>query len=197
MLYSKNGNYPEVLPFRIRLSDGRTRTDPSTFTESELSEAGYVSVQDEPIPSSTQVVEWDSENIQWIVRDKTPQEIENELNSAKKSRMNYITSSRDSELRKLSCMWNNDQWDARETDSTRIANVLTMIEQAANLGIPTPSTVDWRTYDDQNRTLSIPELTQLGASMFQAQQIVWVKQATLKDQVQAATTVEEVNSINW
>jgi len=94
-------------------------------------------------------------------------------------------------------MWNNDQWDARETDSTRIANVLTMIEQAANLGIPTPSTVDWRTYDDQNRTLSIPELTQLGASMFQAQQIVWVKQATLKDQVQAATTVEEVNSINW
>jgi hypothetical protein len=197
MLYSKNGNYPEVLPFRIRLSDGRTRTDPSTFTESEISEAEYVSVPDEPIPSSTQVVEWDSENIHWVVRDKTPQEIENELNSAKKSRMNYITSSRDSELRKLSCMWNNDQWDARETDSTRIANVLTMIEQAANLGIPTPSTVDWRTYDDQNRTLSIPELTQLGASMFQAQQIVWVKQATLKDQVQAATTVEEVNSINW
>ena len=197
MLYSKNGNYPEVLPFRIRMPDGRTRTDPSTFTESELSEAGYVSVPDEPIPSSTQVVEWNSENIQWIVRDKTPQEIENELNSAKKSRMNYITSSRDSELRQLSCMWNNDQWDARETDSTRIANVLTMIEQAANLGIPIPSTVDWRTYDDQNRTLSIPELTQLGASMFQAQQIVWVKQATLKDQVQAATTVEEVNSINW
>ena len=197
MLYSKNGNYPEVLPFRIRLSDGRTRTDPSTFTESELSEAGYVSVQDEPIPSSTQVVEWDSENIQWIVRDKTPQEIENELNSAKDSRMQYITSNRDSTLKMLTCEWNNDQWDARETDSTRIANVLTMIEQAGNLGIPTPSTVDWRTYDDQNRTLSIPELTQLGASMFQAQQIVWNKQATLKDQVQAATTIEEVNSIVW
>jgi hypothetical protein len=197
MLYSKNGNYPDTLPFRIRMPDGRTRTDQTTFTEEELSEAGYTAVSDPPSITSLQALEWDSENIQWIVRDKSQQEIENELNSAKNSRMQYITNNRDSTLKMLTCEWNNDHWDARETDSTRIANVLTMIEQAGNLGIPTPSTVDWRTYDDQNRTLSIPELTQLGASMFQAQQIVWNKQATLKDQVQAATTIEEVNSIVW
>jgi len=197
MLYSLNGNYPSTLPFRIRLSDGRTRTDPSTFTEEELTDAGYTAVSDEPVPTALQIVEWDSVNINWIVRDKTPQELENELNSAKDSRMIYITDSRDSELRQLTCQWNNDQWDAREADSTRIANVLTMIEQASNLGIPTPSTIDWRTYDDQNRTLTVADLVQLGASMFQAQQIVWVKQAMLKDQIQASTTVEEVNSIVW
>ena len=197
MLYSLNGNYPSTIPFRIKMSDGKTRTDPSTFTEEELTNAGYIAVSDEPIPTALQVVEWDSENIQWVVRNKTQQELENELNSAKDSRMNYITSSRDSDLRQLSCMWNNDQWDARETDSTRIANVLTMIEQAQTIDMPTPSTIDWRTYDDQDRTLTIPDLIQLAACMFMAQQIVWNKQAQLKNAIAAATTVEEVNSIVW
>ena len=197
MLYSYQGNYPQTLPFRIRLSNGFTRTDPASFTQDEIQDAGFTEAPDQPSYTSTQVLEWDSQNIQWIVRDKTEQELQNELTNAKQNRLVYITESRDSELRQLTCEWDNDQWDARETDSMRIANVLTMIEQANNQGIPTPSTVNWRTFDDQTRTLTVPELIQLGASMFQAQQVVWYKQAMLKDMVLAATTVQEVNAITW
>lgn len=192
-LYSKNGSYPEPIPFRIKLSNGLTRTDPSSFTEEEINDAGYIEVSNPPSITSEQVLEWNFLNLEWIVRNVSEQEI----NNLKQLRLNYITESRELDLNALTCQWNNDTWDARETDSTRIANVLTMIQQASQQGIPTPSTVDWRTYDDQSRTLTIAELTQLGASMFQAQQLVWYKQAALKDQILAATTVAEVNAVVW
>lgn len=197
MLYSLNGNYPQPLPFRIRLPNRSTRTDPSSFTPEEIASAGYIEVEDEPIPTDSQVVSWSPSTISWIIRDKTPEELQAELTSAKNERLSYITQCRDDDFNSLTTTWDNDTWDARETDSTRIANVLTMIEQANQQGIPTPSTVDWRTYDDQSRTLTVAELTQLGASMFQAQQVIWYKQAMLKDQILAATTISEVNSITW
>ena len=36
MLYSKNGDYPTILPNRIRMSNGFTRTGRDTFTEEEI-----------------------------------------------------------------------------------------------------------------------------------------------------------------
>ena len=40
-LYSHNQQWPQELPFRIKLADGSTRTDPSTFTAEELTAWGY------------------------------------------------------------------------------------------------------------------------------------------------------------
>lgn len=48
MLYSLNGAYPKPLPKRIVLSDGTTRTDPTTFTSEEIADAGYTPVSDPP-----------------------------------------------------------------------------------------------------------------------------------------------------
>lgn len=78
MLYSKDGSYPNTLPFRIKLSDGRTRTDPSTFTPEEIADAGYITVDDPPssIPN-TQILEWTG--TEWNIRDKTEQEIADEI----------------------------------------------------------------------------------------------------------------------
>lgn len=46
IMYSLNGAYPiKTLPHRIRLSDGRTRTDSSTFTDEEIADAGYSIVE--------------------------------------------------------------------------------------------------------------------------------------------------------
>jgi hypothetical protein len=78
MLYSYNSQYPKPLPFRIKLSDGRTRTDPSTFTEEEITDAGYVLVANKPTITETQIVNWNSETLSWDVRDKTEQEIYSE-----------------------------------------------------------------------------------------------------------------------
>jgi len=120
-----------------------------------------------------------------------------DLDQVKEQKMNLITAARDNELNQLTCQWDGDLWDARETDSTRITNVLTMIEQAQKINIPTPATIDWRTYDNKDRSLTITQMIQLGASMFLSQQIVWGKQAQLKNMVAAATTIEQVEAINW
>lgn len=77
MLYSKNGSYPSTLPFRIKLSSGFTRTDPSTFTPEEIEDAGYVAVEEPPNIQSNQVLIWTGSS--WFVRDKTEQELADEL----------------------------------------------------------------------------------------------------------------------
>ena len=46
MLYSYKGGEPQELPFRIVLSNGKTRTSQTPFTEEELADAGYVPVPD-------------------------------------------------------------------------------------------------------------------------------------------------------
>ena len=126
-----------------------------------------------------------------------PESVNLSLQQIKDQQLNFITVARDNELNQLTCQWDGDLWDARETDSTRITNVLTMIEQAQKINIPTPPAIDWRTYDNKDRSLSIPQLIQLGASMFLAQQTVWAKQAQLKNAIIAATTIEQAEAINW
>lgn len=74
MLYSLKNNYPTVLPDRIRLSSGLTRTDSSTFTAEEIADAGYVEVSEPPPYRSDQTLTWgltaDGE-FDWIVTDRT------------------------------------------------------------------------------------------------------------------------------
>lgn len=48
MLYSLHGSRPAPLPFRIRLSNGFTRTDPTSFTAIEIADAGYEGPFTEP-----------------------------------------------------------------------------------------------------------------------------------------------------
>ena len=48
MLYSIRQQRPAPLPFRIRLSNGFTRTEPASFTTEEILDAGYVGPYTEP-----------------------------------------------------------------------------------------------------------------------------------------------------
>ena len=48
MLYSFRQQRPAPLPFRIRLSNGFTRNDPTSFTTEEILDAGYVGPYTEP-----------------------------------------------------------------------------------------------------------------------------------------------------
>ena len=77
-LYSLNGSYPQPLPNRIRLSNGKTKTDSTTFTDDDLSDAGYTLVADAPeAPSDVSFaqLEWDADNLSWVYRT-TPNETE-------------------------------------------------------------------------------------------------------------------------
>lgn len=57
-LYSLNGAAPTPLPFRIHLANGFTRTDPSTFTEEEIAEVGFVAIETPDYDPATQALNW-------------------------------------------------------------------------------------------------------------------------------------------
>jgi len=59
MLYSIHNQRPAPLPHRIRMPDGFTRTDSSTFTPEEIQAAGYSGPYTEPsYNSSTERLLW-------------------------------------------------------------------------------------------------------------------------------------------
>lgn len=75
MLYSYKGRYPENIPSRIRLPDGTTRTDPTSFTKELLETCGYIEVSDKPKPSSeNHIVEWSGSS--WVERPLTQEELD-------------------------------------------------------------------------------------------------------------------------
>lgn len=76
MLYSHNGNFPTVLPDRIRLSNGMTRTDSSTFTTEEITDAGYTEVSNPPSYDYPNVLEWVAGS--WVVRAPNNSDIMNQ-----------------------------------------------------------------------------------------------------------------------
>jgi hypothetical protein len=75
-LYSYQGQEPSVLPHRITLSDGRSRTDSSTFTEEELNDVGITGPYKIPqYDSETQRIHWNSETLSYVIEDKTDEEL--------------------------------------------------------------------------------------------------------------------------
>ena len=77
MLYSFNKNEPKELPFKIYLSNGRVRTDPSTFTDEEITDAGYVFAGfPPPHETATQKATWNG--TAWVISNKTDEELQAE-----------------------------------------------------------------------------------------------------------------------
>lgn len=76
-LYSYKQNYPDVLPFRIRLSSGNTRTDPETFTIEELNDAGYMPVPSPPETQEFETLSWTGTN--WVINRLSQQDIDQKL----------------------------------------------------------------------------------------------------------------------
>ena len=78
MQYSINGDYPITsLPHRIRLSDGTTKTDNTTFTNDDLVSAGITTVADAPsYDSNTHKLVWNRETTEWDVVELNENELE-------------------------------------------------------------------------------------------------------------------------
>ena len=76
-VYSIKQAYPiENIPFRIRVSDGFTRTDPSSFTPDELADAGVVAVDDSPdYDFKTHSLSWGGSD--WVLTELSDEQKEN------------------------------------------------------------------------------------------------------------------------
>tara|TARA_B100001175_G_scaffold302687_1_gene296971 strand:- start:2305 stop:2766 length:462 start_codon:yes stop_codon:yes gene_type:complete len=77
-LYSTKREYPvEGLPDRIRLSNGFTKTDSSTFTSDDLADAGIVAVSNPPnYDFKTHSLSWGGAD--WVLTELTDQEKQNQ-----------------------------------------------------------------------------------------------------------------------
>ena len=81
MYYSYKGEKPSKLPNRIRLSNGLTKTNSSTFNNEDLEDAGYIRVEPQPhYNSRIEKVVWDKEKVCWSVVNLTPSEINEHTN---------------------------------------------------------------------------------------------------------------------
>lgn len=147
------------------------------------------------IPSDERNRDW-LEYQQWLAAGNVP-DPEFTLEEAKTLRLSRVTAARTAALAALTVAWGGDLWDANEDTANRIANALSMIREAEAQGIPAPGEIAWRTADNQTRVLSLPALTGMGAAVFMAQQAVWTKNAQLKDAILAATTLEDVDAVEW
>jgi hypothetical protein len=73
MLYSFNKQYPKLLPERVRLEDGSTRTGLALLSVAELEKLGFVPVSEPPAVPQTSTAVWSGVN--WTVREKTEDEL--------------------------------------------------------------------------------------------------------------------------
>ena len=153
MLYSINGEYPiETLPHRIRLSDGSTRTDSSTFTADELSSAGITTVSDPPeYNADTHKLTWDNNDIEWEVVALTQQEIDNLISIAWQG----VRDERDSLLQKVDEKVLRYQSEVRIGVTTTTDNISDLDTYAQALrDIPStysnPNDVEWPTAPGDN-----------------------------------------------
>jgi len=99
MLYSVKGRHPTTkLPHRIRLSNGLTKTDSTTFTDSDLASAGITTAADPPsYDINTHKLDWNSEITEWQLIELT----QDELDEISKQKWIQIRVQRDNLL--LSC----------------------------------------------------------------------------------------------
>ena len=132
-LYSHNNSYPKPLPNRIRLPNGFTRTDSSTFTEEELVSAGYSGPYTYP-PSDplTEKVEW--VGVGFTVRPYNEQEIE--------SQWSVIRAQRDTLLRESDYTQVSDY----NFEITNITEWQTYRQELRDITIqPNPFEITWPT----------------------------------------------------
>ena len=146
MLYSIKGEYPiDTLPHRIRLSDGSTRTDSSTFTADELSSAGITTVSDPPeYNADTHKLTWNTTDIDWDVVALTQEEIDNLISIAWQG----IREERDSLLKEVDEKVLRYQSEVRVGITTTTDNISDLDTYAQALrNIPStysnPSDVEW------------------------------------------------------
>jgi hypothetical protein len=88
-LYSYRQAEPAPLPHRIRLPDGSTRTDGSTFTADELERAGYTGPYERPDRDPiTETVNWDG--TQFLVRPYNFDELQAQYAKVRQQRIELL-----------------------------------------------------------------------------------------------------------
>jgi hypothetical protein len=101
-MYSFNNQYPtEQLPFAITLSNGMVRTNPGTFTEEEIADAGFKIVPNKPETTLAQASEWDYEFGRWKITSFSEEQIQRNIASRSLMEINKMRARRDEMMKEF------------------------------------------------------------------------------------------------
>lgn len=111
-LYSYNGLEPTILPHRITLSDGTSRTDITTFTDEQINDAGFTGPYEKPEYNyTTQKLVWSSETFSYSIVDLPPSEpTEEDLWFEMRRRRNFLLFESDWTQSRDIVLPNDDNW---------------------------------------------------------------------------------------
>lgn len=88
--------------------------------------------------------------------------------------------------------WDGSRFDSDQVSQQRIAGSV----QLANI-VGSSFSVDWILADNTTRTLSASDMVAVGAALGAFVQAQFVKGQSLRNQIMAATTPEEISAISW
>lgn len=193
-IYSHNSQYPKPLPHRIRLSDGTTRTDPSSFTVQEIEDAGYILAPEKPSVNPWQNLTWTGDS--WAVSDKPADNLKEEKEQQINSLREQLIYSQKTVVLSTG---QTIPVDVRQ-NKPDIQN-LTNIVQKASLKVmrnETDSTM-FMAADNQVYTLTPEEAIEMGESVFAQIENEYAQSWIKKSQLEALTTAQEIFEfdINW
>ena len=182
-LYSYKGQTPKELPHRITLSDGRTRTDSSTFTEEELTDAGWVLAPTEPGEVGPyQQTRWTGTS--WVVENLS----DAEMTSRAFARKEQVPSER----------WQKEIANIQWTDSANNSYVIdcsvesqrkfASVQTAINTGIRTNNDI-WKLYSIDNQQMEYrptlnTEITEISQLVLQKTQIAFNTEKEVVETIQ-------------
>jgi hypothetical protein len=175
MLYSHNGAYPAPLPNRIILSDGRSRTDPSTFTKEEIDDAGYVWVEEKPTVLEPHFVTWTGTSWAINVRPLSQYKIMIKQEVTKK-RYQIETNHPVLDTSRQSQAMVNSAWSAVQLNPSLI--------------------IDFKQKDGSWVQLDKTAVEAIAAQVVNHVQMCFSKEKELHTLIDSATTHEEINAID-
>jgi hypothetical protein len=150
-MYSFNNQYPtEQLPFAITLSNGIVRTNPASFTEEEIADAGYKFVPNKPENNLFQASDWDYEFGRWNVISFSEEQVQRNLASQSIMAINAMRVKRDEMMKDFEWRYSRYQRQVRlgltPTDNLEDMDAymqalatLPNIENLDGMNIPWPS----------------------------------------------------------
>jgi hypothetical protein len=180
--YSKNNEYPtDGLPFRIVLSNGSTRTDPSTFTSDEIADAGYSVAPNPPSVPAGWTLTWDG--MDWSVADLRL------LDELKTQKILDISVTRKQAEENFTFSGMSIRLD--EGTQSRIDGALNGLERK-----PAGTTVPWQVSPGVFTEFDVTTMETLALAAFDHVEACFDNAQVLVNQINAATTNAEVDAVD-
>lgn len=206
-MYLINGTLTASLPFRLHLADGRTRTSLHEMSEAQLAELGIYPV-DEIKPPLTWTQHYGAPVIEvtdgratatYPVLDHSPDEVAGILEAAKSAKRAEIAAARWAEMSTPTAVDGYEAvWYADKESMNDMLRASSDLQTAIALGyLPENSTVQWKAAEGTFVMLGLNDLVTIRLLLSQRQQRLYVKEAGLVEQIEAAETLDGLEVIVW